>query len=70
MTKTHTELVTACAFENLLETVHLTAIRNRSKARFAKHWREDIEQAEFLHRQILKDIVTNEVPESIAPTFK
>ena len=56
MTKMYEKLVTECAFENLLETARITAITNQSEARFEKQLREDIARAEFLRRQILKDI--------------
>ena len=56
MTKTYEELVIECAFENLLETKRINAITNQSKARLEKQLSEDTNRAEFLRRQILKDI--------------
>lgn len=56
MKRSYEEIAIDCAFENLLETVRITAITSQTKARFENQLHEDIARAEFLRCQILKDI--------------
>lgn len=56
MKKSFEDIGIDCAFENLLDTVRITAITNKSAERFENQLREDIARAEFLRCQILKDI--------------
>lgn len=56
MKRSYDDIVIDCAFENLLETVRITVITNKSAERFENQLHEDIARAEFLRRQILKDI--------------